>query len=212
MLDLLRTRDLKREIKQKEGYAVFFLIDDHVGRVIGANFISADWGAHLSNYVLDAKGHLVREGNFATGRPFTTLFYKLLSWSNVVQYFGLELPLHYSEEDYRLMARIFVESEKILSNELKLDGFFIILSVYGSQAKQRLGPQLVGTRVKCLDFTNVWKDDDPRYRIARADSHSSALANRLIASLLVKQLNIGPTPERSLEPSQAVQAADARTK
>jgi hypothetical protein len=66
----------------------------------------------------------------------------------------------------------------------------IILSVDGSETKQRLMPQLGGTSVKCRDFMKVWEDDDPRYRIASADSHSSALADRLVASRLVQQLGI----------------------
>jgi uncharacterized membrane protein YGL010W len=202
MLDVLKTRDLKHEIKQKEGFAIFYLIDDHVGRVIGANFISADWGSHLSHYVLDDKANLVREGNFATGRPFTTLFYKLLDWSNVVQYFGLELPLHYSDQDYLLTARILADSEKILAKEFKLDGFFVILSVDASDAKARLVPYLRGTGVKCLDFTDLWRYDDLRYSISRADSHNSPLAYRVVAARLVKELGIGAAPAGWIQASE----------
>ena len=205
MLDILKTRDLGREVKQKEGYAVFFLIDDHVGRVIGANFISADWGSHLSHYVLDRSGLPRREGNFATGRPFTTLFYKLLGWSQVVQYFSLELPTHYSDADYRLTAEIIAQSKKILETKFKLDGFFVILSVYAGDANERLAPYLKQMGVKYLDLRTLYNAQDPLYRISRLDSHNSALANRVTAAAIVKELGIGeatrPESAEMREPS-----------
>lgn len=199
MLDLLKMRDLRREVHQKEGFAVFFLMDDHVGRVIGANFISADWGSHLSHYVLDGNGGPRREGNFATGRPLTTLFYKVLGWSNVMKYFDLELPTHYSDTDYRLTAKILAESQEILEKEFKLDGFFVILSVYPGDAKERLAPYLEKIRmigIKYLDCTTLYDAGDPLYRIDKLDGHNSALANRLTAAAIVKRLDIEKVTRR----------------
>ena len=193
VLDFLKSRELTPEVKQREGLAIFLLIDDHVGRMIGANYVAAGWGPHFSYYVLDRTGKPRREGNFATGRPFTTLFYKLLGWSQVVQYFSLELPTHYSEADYRLTAEVLAELRKVLQSEFRIQRFIVVFSVDAEDAKQRLAPLLRQMRVEYLDFTRLYDKRDLRYRISETDHHNSALANRVIAEELVKELGIGAT-------------------
>jgi hypothetical protein len=196
MLDLVRTRDLTREIPQKEGIAVFLFIDDHIARVIGASHVAGRWESDLSRYVSGRNGNLVREGSFATGAPLKTLFYWLFDQSNVAHYFEITLPRHYSDKDYRLVAEIFARSGKILEEEFKLQGFYVILSVYSKESREKLIAELQRLGVKYLDFSTLYDEEDIRYRVWRSDWHTSARANRVMAAELVKELGIGATVRR----------------
>jgi hypothetical protein len=125
---LLKTRDLRSQIQQNKGYAIFFFIHEHISRVIGSSRISADWGRDFSLYTFDANGELTRQGSFATARPFRTLFYDLLNSSNVASYFDVVIPRNYSDGDYRLTAQIMKESQIILAREFNLRRFYVVIS------------------------------------------------------------------------------------
>src|SRR5262249_13810822 len=118
---------LGKEIPERDGYAVFFLIPAHVGRVVGSSQVSTRWGRHFAYYTLDVRGGLVAQGDFAHGRPFTTLAYFVWSKSNLAEYFNVGLPLRYTSADYRLTARLLAESGHQVGRQLHLRGFFVIL-------------------------------------------------------------------------------------
>jgi hypothetical protein len=194
MLDLLKTRDLRREVRQTEGYAFFFFIQHHIARVIGSSDVSAEWGRHFPHYVLDAEGHLVREDNFATGRPFTTLFYDLIDSSNIAQYFDITLPRQYSAEDYRLTAKIMRESQDILEKEFELRDFYVVISPSFNSGQmaiyRRFMEALRKVGVKYLDYTALYDINENRYRVGQYDGHNSGLGDRLIAEAIVRDLRL----------------------
>ncbi len=194
MLDLLHTRDLSTEVPEREGYAVYFLIPVHMGRVIGSSELSASWARHFSHYVLAEDGTPRRVGNFVTGRPFLTLFYRLLNYSNIAHYFNLVLPLDYGAADFELVARIFAESRKVLQGERNVLDFVVILAPAYSEEQSvllhKVGAALEAEGFRVLDFTHLFDTSDLRYRLSVWDAHNSALANRAIAEELIRRLGI----------------------
>jgi hypothetical protein len=194
MLDLLKTRDLKSQVRQDEGYAVFFFIPAHIGRVIGSSQVSADWGRDFSYYTIGADGGLTRQGSFATARPLRTVFYDLLNSSNVARCFHVVLPWHYIDDDYRLTAQIMKESQDILEREFRLQGFYVVISPAFDEREVRINRRFMEalgkSGVKYLDFTHLYDTEDVRYRVGQKDLHNSALANRVIAQEIVKNLGI----------------------
>lgn len=199
MLDLVKTRALAAEVGEQQGFAFFFFIQDHIARVIGSSQVSTTWGRHFSHYVLRSDGELVREGNFTTGRPFLTLFYECVGWSNVVSYFDLRLPIRYSERDYQLAAAIMAESQKRVEKMFKLKGFYVLIApVFDEQElyiAQRFMGHLNERHVRFLDFSRLYDPNDQPYTIAEEDAHNSGLANRVIAVQLVKELGIGTSKD-----------------
>lgn len=208
MLELMKMRNIPAEIKQKTGYAIFFFIEDHIARSIGSSQVSTEWGQHFPYYILDAKSNLVRHGNFATDRPLTTLWYYLLMSSNVTKYFGLVLPRHYSDEDYRLTAEIMRQSQQILQKEFKLEGMYIVISPAFDERElgvyRRFMEELKKVRVEYLDYTRLYDTQDVRYRESDEDYHNSALANRLIAAAIAKDLGIGQGAKRKATKTNAM--------
>jgi hypothetical protein len=200
MLDLLRTRDLNAQVYQAEGYAVFFFIEEHIARVIGSSQVSGGWGYDFSHYTMNANGDLIREGSFATGRPFTTLFYEFVDSSNIARYFNWVLPRNYSEKDYRLTATVIKESENLLRSRFRLQGFYVVIApAFDERQVQiylRFMAALRKVGIRYLDLTHLYDTKDVCYRVAEADYHNSALANRLIAAKIVRDLGIGTSDPR----------------
>jgi hypothetical protein len=193
MLDLLQVRNIPSETSQREGYAIFFFIKDHLGRVIGSSNIP--WGTHFSHYVLSRGGHLERAGNFASGRPLTTLLHDFVHWSNIAKYFGLMLPFRYTEDHCRLTAEVMAEAQRILLKQVKLEGFYVVISPVSDDEELKISQEFMGhlrkLGVKYLDYTHLYDTSDRRYRENEWDGHNSAVANQVIAQKLVEDLGLG---------------------
>ena len=194
LLALARSGRLRQEVPEPDGYALFFLIPAHVGRVVGSSTVSTGWGRHFPYYEMDDRGDLLAKGDFAHGRPFTTLAYFFWTKSNLTTYFGVELPLRATAHDYWLTARIFKESGRLLAEQLHLRGFAVILGQVYNDAQRRviqeLREALAREGVASLDYTRLFDARDPRYRLSEFDYHNSAEVNRIIATRLVADLGI----------------------
>jgi len=112
----------------------------HVGRVVGSSLVSTRWGRHFPYYTLDDRGGLVAHGDFAHGRPLTTLAYFFWSRSNLAERFAVSLPLRHTDDDYRLTATLLAESGRQAARQLHLRGFFVLL---GPLANRMMAGQLV---------------------------------------------------------------------
>jgi hypothetical protein len=165
-------------------------------RSIGSSEVSTEWGEHFPYYTFDANGNLVPHGNFATGRPLTTLWYYLVTSPNVTKYFGLVLPQHYSDGDYALTAEIMRQSQNIIEKTFRLRFYVVISPAFDNRELRiyrRFMEALKKVRVRYLDFTRLYDTDDVRYRKSAEDYHNSALANRVIAREIVDELRIAET-------------------
>jgi hypothetical protein len=194
-LGLARQGRLGQEVAERDGYAVFFLIPAHVGRVVGSSQVSTRWGRHFAYYTVDDRGNVVTHGDFAHGRPVTTLAYFFWSKSNLPERFGVALPVGYAADDYRLTARLLAESGAEVGRQLHLRGYFVILGPPSNDAElhviEELRDALVREHVDVLDYTRLFDRREARYRLSDLDRHHSALANRVMAARLVSDLGIG---------------------
>ena len=192
LLVLARRGGVRQEVAEGEGYAVYYLIPAHLGRVIGSSNVSTSWGRHFPYVVTNGGGELVAKGNFVGGRPYTTLGYFLWSKSNLAHYFQATLPLWYTKSDYRLTARVLKESSRLLGRQLQLRRFVVVIGqVYNDRQRRvarKLREALLGEKVPYLDYTELFNTQDVNYRLAEDDYHNSALANRTIANRLILDL------------------------
>jgi hypothetical protein len=191
-LALARRGGLREQIAEPDGYAIFFLIPDHVGRAVGSSRLSSSWGRHFPCFVESARGEVVTTGDFVHGRPLTTLAYALWNKSKLADYFGVELPLWYTRSHYRLAAKILKESSRLVAQQVNLLGFVVVLGQADNDGELRVihgvREALAVERVPYLDYTGLFDWRDRRYRLSEHDYHNSALANRIIATRLVPDL------------------------
>jgi hypothetical protein len=201
-LDLIKARDLRLEIAEPQGLALFVFLPTLLDRVRGGSLVSTDWGRHFSRYETDSKGRLVRRGDFVHSRPLLTLFYYLVTCSNIAAYFDLTLPRKLSDSDFELTARVLAESQRQLKNQLNVRGFYVVLApvtLWEAPIARHLIPFLREQGLPYLDLTRMFDADKPGYRLP--DYHLSALSDRLIAQRLVNDLKIGaPRAPGPLDP------------
>ena len=194
LLGLVNQERLNKEVAERDGYAVFFLIPAHVGRVVGSSQVSTGWGRHFGHYTLDDRGSFVAHGDFVHRRPFTTLAYFFWSKSNLAERFGVALPWRYTADDYRLTAKLLAESGHQVARQLHLRGFYVLLGPPSNDAElgvnRLLHEALVREQVKVLYYTGLFDRREARYRLSELDRHHSALANRVMAGQLVSDLGI----------------------
>lgn len=194
MLELLSVRRFADEVPEPEGHAVYFFIPAHVARVIGSSKVSTEWGRHFPYYRLGSDGGVLAFGDFVHGRPLTTLLYHFWNESSLATASGVDLPPRYSEEHYRLTARILGESGRRLAQQVRLQGFHVILAqAYNPpqlEVLDRMRAALAGEGVPVLDYSRLLDASDPRYRLSDLDYHNSAAANRAMAAQLASDLRI----------------------
>jgi len=194
LLALGRLRRLPGEVPEHDGYAIYFFIPAHVGRVIGSSSVSAGWGRHFPYYTLNERGEPVARGDFVHGRSWTTLAYYFWTKSNLTAYLRVDLPLRQSMTDYTLTAKILKASARALAEQLRLRGFVVVLGqAYNATQRQvihRVRNALIREDVAYLDYTDLFDMDDPQYRLSELDYHNSARANRAIAARLVADLGL----------------------
>ena len=194
MLELLNVRRIPDEVAEPEGHAVYFFIPAHVARAIGSSKVSTGWGRHSPYYRLGPDGGVLTSGDFVHGRPLTTLLYHFWNESNLAAASGVDLPPRYSDEHYRLTARILAESGRRLARQVPLQGFHVILAqAYNAPQREvldRMRAALTRERVPVLDYSRLLDASDPRYRLSDVDYHNSAAANRALATQLASDLRI----------------------
>jgi hypothetical protein len=192
LLALASRGGLRQEVPEQDGYVVFFLIPAHVGRVVGASTVSTGWGRHFPNYVEGPRGEILRAGDFTHGRPYTTLGYFVWANSSLTSLFGVELPVRYTADHYRLTAKVLKEANRLLAQQLDIRGFVVILSQAYDDVQRRVlegvREALVLEGVPYLDYTRLYDVGDVRYRLAELDYHNSARTNELIATKLAADL------------------------
>src|SRR5262245_1899755 len=185
MLDVIATRNLPRELGEKDGIAFYYFIPAHMDRLVGSSLVAPSWGRHFSYYRLAPNGAPLRLADFAYGRPLLTLAYGLLSRSNVIRHYGVTLPLRYSDADYALAAAIVAQSRDFLEKMLALDGFYFVMSpTIGAEQAERsakISTALRSRGIAVIDLTTALDLKERRYRVAGDDYHQSSEANRIIA-------------------------------
>jgi len=195
MLELLKVRRFAQEVSEPDGYAFFFLIPAHIARVIGSSTVSTGWGRHFPYYQVAPDGGLVAAGDFAHGRPLTTLLYYFWNRSNLVSFLGVDLPLRYTDRDYRLTAKVLAEGGRRLARQVQLRGFYVVLGqAYNApqlQVLEEMRSALAREGVSSLDYARLLDAHDLRYRVSELDLHNSGEANRAMAAKLVSDLRIG---------------------
>ena len=91
-LALLRNRDLREEVHEKKGFALYTFMDYQVDRSIGAMHIVGSWGGNLLCHEFEGD-QIVCRGTFASAYPWRYKLYQLLNKDRVLKFTGFRNPL-----------------------------------------------------------------------------------------------------------------------
>jgi hypothetical protein len=188
VLAQLQSAPLTHEIPEKHGIAVYTFIDHHIDRAIGTMRVYNQWEQHAPYYMLDAHERLVRKGDFSSGRPVVSLLYWILGKSQILQYYGIRLPVRIREEHIRLTARIIVEAHTTFHQQFPDDAFYVLLYPGVSRGRALL-PYLERAGVPYLDYSRLIDWPHPGLTLP-GDAHPTAQGHRMVAAHLAKDVGI----------------------
>ena len=106
MLANIESGLVDRQVKTDDGVIAYTYYALHLQRVIGSLAMIRWAGGKHPYYYLDRDGKLTRNGEFSTGRKWTTLLYFILSKSAIFTSLGLDIPPKITNEHRRLACRI----------------------------------------------------------------------------------------------------------
>ncbi|MFM7021697.1 MAG: hypothetical protein ACKOXB_01870 [Flavobacteriales bacterium] len=185
LLSTLKMKNIRREIPEKEGVFIYPFIDHHVRRVIGDQYVMAnfDWAKERPYYVLE-NDTLLLKGDFSA-RPLTNFIYRLLHKSYMLEYFGISFPLSAEEEGIALTAKIIDEAYKEYKSKFGNDNFYVL--IFPGQ-KIAIGAYLKEKNIKVLDYSKLYDIENPLYHIP-GDHHPSSKACEIIAKKLAHDID-----------------------
>jgi hypothetical protein len=203
MLAKLQDGEISKEIDEAEGILIYTFIDHHVNRAIGSMQIyEMAMGGHYPYYVIDDNDKLIKKGDLTSGRPVVAAVYRLLTMSQILAYFQIDIP-KINDNHIRLTAKIIEESRNTFEEEFESDSFYVLFYP-GSKYSQKMIPYLKDADVKYLDYSKLIDTTSLDFHI-EGDGHPTAQAFETVAAKLVKSLEIADEFE-TRSPGQQDQA------
>jgi hypothetical protein len=188
MLEQLRTGEIRDQVKEPNGIAVYTAIDQHIGRAIGSMSVSLGLGSSLPYYVIEGDGTLTRRGSFATGRPWIQLTYRLLGPSRLLSRFGVDFPVRTTSQHLELLVRIIEEARSQYVAKFPGDRFYVLIYP-GSKVLVKILPMLEAKHIAFLDYSRLFDKTQSEYWI-QGDGHPTALGHQVVANRLFRDLQL----------------------
>jgi len=183
MLRLLESRDLSKEILEKEGFAVFVYIADHCKRVAGFLKYSSSYGGNAPHHVLE-NDSLSLKGNFQSGRKWRSTIYDFLYSFRFLRYFNFDYPLSIKENHLKLTAKVIEKAFSNYKQQFGNDHFFLL--IYPGES-DRIKNFIDTKSIKVLNYSGLFGEWDYRIR-ENIDPHPNAKANQIVAEQLERDL------------------------
>jgi len=192
MLARLEHKDLSKEVNEKDGIGVYIFIWPHIRRAIGDMRIYTGWGHTMPYYYLD-DGEIVRDGNFASGRWFTSKVYEYLKKSYIWDCFDVNLPTKIREEHMILAAEIIKKSKETYIEQFGNDNFYVVIhpvdwEEFTPEKNEAFKLLLKERGIKYLDYSQKLSLDEANTIIG--DGHPNEISDEKCAKLLVKDLGL----------------------
>lgn len=184
LLALLQNRNLKNEITPTEGIGVYVYIRDHVGRSIGDIFNTASM--YFMPYYEKVDNTLVRKGNFLTGRPYTTGLYRSLYKTHLFKRLNVEWP-PITSTHIEFMCDLITESKNEFIKQFPKSKFVVVFHPHHKEYSDQIIPCLAERNIFYLDYQATWDVETHNVPI---DGHPNEKANKYIAEMLVRDLNL----------------------
>ena len=199
MLAAIESGMVQRVVEGTPRYAFYVAIPNHIWRVAGRTA----WGRHAPRYVLDPDGAVHQEGYFEDRRPLIerlgfrrggrqlnkSATWRVLSMSDS----------RITDDDIRLYFAVVRRSQELLTAEYPGIQFRVILwpnqiamQQRAAYVKLRDGFRKMGIPLDLVeDILPGYSTDRTPYILGPSDHHPNALADRLLAQYILKQISEG---------------------
>ena len=182
MLALQQSVNMRNEVAEKNGIAIYTYIEDHLARVAP----STKWIYNSKGYWPNVNPNTVTvEGTYAEKHPILSELIQGMYKSNIVNLFNVNFPRRYSTEQYERFVAIVKKSEELYRKQFGNDNFYVVIfPAYPMPAELR---QLFKqAHLNVIDYSALfsWKatydgmhpDGDAYRRVAEKLAHDLPLA------------------------------------
>jgi hypothetical protein len=188
MLAKLQSMDVGKEIRETYGILIYTFIDHHINRAIGDMHVFNKWGENMPYYTIDTNNNLIKYGNFTSGRPVLSRFYRLMTKSYIMKYFNVNFPLRINDYHIKITSKIIEESRNTFRKKFHSDDFYVIIYP-DEKIYKKIIPYFIESKIKYLDYSNLIDFSEREFHI-KHDGHPTAKAYLTIAEKLTKDIGI----------------------
>ena len=188
MLAKLQSDDLATEVPETEGIAIYVFIDAHVERAIGSMYVYNNWGDQMPYYTTDWQGHLVRRGNFTTGRPLVSSLYWWLGQREIAKYYHINLPNELTSRHYGQAARIIAEARDTFRAKYHSDDFYVVIYPDEGDYFEDMEPFFDQYGLNILNYDERMKLNPDEGLAFKGDGHPTGRANQIVAGWIIEDL------------------------
>lgn len=186
LLALFESRNLRKEIPEKDGIAIYSYFIGHTQRAIGDMESYLSWNASSPYYYL--KGNeVVRDRDFKNGRWLVSWFYEFISKTYFCKYYELKFPGELKPRHYQLVSKIIEKAYLDYKEQFGNDNFYIVM-LPGFETDE-MKPYLEKLNLKIIDCTNFvssyWQD---KYHF-KGDGHPRPLFYKILAQHIHQKLD-----------------------
>ncbi len=178
-LTILRNRNLRDEIGEEKGFALFTFIDCQMERIMGSMRVVGAWGGNLPCYALQ-DDQVVRLGFFESAYPWRCRLYRTFNKNRVLHFIRNDIPYVRREKHYRFAARLLQAVQEEYQHQFPGNDFFVLLypRLLNSQA---ISPFLNEIGVPCLEIDEKGLPDSFKACFFEEDKHPVPAMHALVA-------------------------------
>ena len=177
--------DLRSQIPQQSGYAIYVFPTSHIDRLIGG-VQTLTWANSLPYYTLE-NGAIVRKGFIQEQRPIYTWFAQALGNSFLHQRYQIDWPFSVNKKDLEFACRVIEQSKALL--EAQFEELKFILVLYPDSLEIDLTFCLSPHGIEYLDLRQAFQGIDWDSVSIVGDGHVNGFGNEILARKLADYLN-----------------------
>jgi hypothetical protein len=183
LLARLESTDLRAEVAEPEGLAVYVLPGFHLHRLVGSSR-TLSWVDQLP-YYRQEQGRLVRDGFYQTTRPTYSWWMQSIGRSRLLRRLGIAWPLRFTDAHRALACRLFAQAQGELDRQFASVELVVALHPSGvDQDWSCLEP----AGVAAVDLRGAWAGVDVDELTIPGDGHVNARGNALLGRELARAL------------------------
>lgn len=181
MIALQQSVNMRNEIVEKDGIAIYTYIEDHLARVAP----STKWIYNSNGYWPYVNPETVRvEGTYADKHPIKVKLINAMYTSNIVNLFNINFPRRYGTEQYEQFVTIVKKSEQLYRDQFGNDNFYVVVFPAYPMAPE-LRQLFQRAQLKVIDYSNLFS-----WKTAVDRMHPDGDAYKRVAEKLANDLPI----------------------
>ncbi len=150
-LAIFQHRNLRKEIKEPEGFAVYTYINDQIDRVIPASRWIELMKGRFPNLIHQS---MTTDGIFLKKHHVLYDFTHWVGNTNIAQYFRIGYPKNHNDTHYQLVVDVLKKTKAEYKSQFKNDNFYIIIFP-GSHLEPTMKTMFDRSGIKYFDYSKL---------------------------------------------------------